>query len=86
MAGAPGNTPVRLADLIREGKLLWTYCNDHFREVDLDPVTIPLPADFPVPEVGKRIKCSRCGSRNVSARLELYSGGIEARRAKFRPR
>ena len=53
--------PVRLGDLIAERKLLWAYCVTCGRERDLDPATIPLPKDYPVPDVGKRMKCSSCG-------------------------
>jgi hypothetical protein len=35
----------------------------HGRERDLDPSTLPLPGDYPIPEVANRIKCSACGSR-----------------------
>src|SRR5215469_5213349 len=40
---------VLLGDLIRDGKLLWLYCRECFRERDVDPATIPLPPDGPVP-------------------------------------
>jgi hypothetical protein len=69
--------PVRLGDLIRDGKLLCLYCRDCFRERDVDPSTVPLPPDVPVPEIGKRMKCSACGSRKIDSRPELYPGGIE---------
>jgi hypothetical protein len=74
--------PVRLGDLIRERKLLWLYCRDCFRERDVDPTTIALPPDVPVPEIGKRMKCSSCGSRRIDSRPELYPGGIEAQRRR----
>ena len=51
-------TPVLLADLIRDGKLMWTFCRRCNRERDIDPATIPLPGAFPVPDVGKA-----CGAR-----------------------
>ena len=73
-----------LGDLIREGKLLWTYCRDSCRERDFDPATIPLPPESPVPEVGSRMKCSACGSREVETKPELYPGGIEAMRNRRR--
>jgi hypothetical protein len=76
--------PVTLGDLIREKKLLWTYCRDCCRERDLDPATVPLPPEFPVPEVGSRMKCSVCGSRKVETKPELYPGGIEAMRKRHR--
>jgi hypothetical protein len=69
--------PVLLGDLIRDGKLLWLYCWDCFRERDVDPSTIPLPPDVPVPEIGKRMKCSSCGSRKIDSRPELYPGELK---------
>jgi hypothetical protein len=59
MEGANNRGPVRLGDLIRDGKLLWLYCRECYRERDVDPATIPLPPDFPVPEILKRMKCSK---------------------------
>jgi hypothetical protein len=76
--------PVTLGDLIRESKLLWCYCRECCRERDVDPATIPLPPEFPVPEVGSRMKCSACGSRAVETKPELYPGGIEAMRQRRR--
>jgi hypothetical protein len=72
--------PVTIGDLMREGKLLWTYCRECCRERDIDPATIPLPPEFPVPEAGSRMKCSACGSQKVETKPELYPGGIEAMR------
>jgi hypothetical protein len=74
--------PVPLGDLIRDGKLLWLYCRECFRERDVDPSTMPLPPNVPVPEIGKRMKCSSCGSRKIDSRSELYPGGIEAQRSR----
>ncbi len=81
MIPTPQN-PVRLADLVRDGKLLWCYCRDCCRERDVDPAKIPLPPEFPVPKVGSRMKCSACGSRAVETKPELYPGGIEAMRKR----
>lgn len=74
--------PVTLADLIREGKLLWVYCTSCGHERDIEPATIPLPPGFSVPDVGKRMKCSKCGSRAISSAPELHPGGV----VKFRDR
>ncbi len=68
--------PVTLADMVREGKQLWGYCADCCLERDVDPAALPLPPTFPVPDVGKRMRCSRCGGRRVSIRPELYPGGV----------
>jgi hypothetical protein len=87
----PAN-PVMLADLAHDGKLLWLYCCDCGRERDVDPLSLPLPGETPVPSVGKRMKCSPtskpalvgCGSRKINARRELYPGWIVAMRERWR--
>jgi len=56
MEGANNRGPVRLGDLIRDGKLLWLYCRECYRERDIDPATIPLPPDLPVPEISEHMK------------------------------
>jgi hypothetical protein len=71
-------------DLIREDKLLRVYCCDCCHERDINPATVPLPAETPVPEVKKHMKCSKCGSRKIDTRPELYPGGIEAMRERLR--
>ena len=76
--------PVTLGDLDNEGKLLWVYCNECCRERDVPPLSLGLPPETPVPQLGNRLKCSQCGSRKISAKPELYPGGIEAIRAKHR--
>lgn len=70
-------SPVTLADLIRDDKLLWVYCGDCGHERDVNPANVPLPGD-------KRMKCSKCGSRKIDARPELYPGGIAAMRGRWR--
>jgi hypothetical protein len=75
---------VTLDDLAREGKLLWLYCTDCGRERDVVPSSLPLPGSATVPSVGKRMKCSACGGKNVTSAPELHPGGIVANRAKFR--
>ena len=50
--------PVTIADLMRDRRLLWVYCSECGRERDVDPSTLPLPGDYPVPELANRIKCS----------------------------
>jgi hypothetical protein len=69
--------PVTLGVLIREDELLWAYCRECGHERDVTPITVPLSRETPVPEVGKHMKCSKCGSRKVDARPELYPGGVE---------
>ena len=76
--------PVTLADLDRDGKLAWVYCNACGRERDVPPGDFGLPLDTPVPEAGKRLVCSACDGRSVTVKPELYLGGIEAMRRKHR--
>ena len=58
-------------------KLLWVYCCDCGHERDVNPAMVPLPAETPVPEVGKHMKCSVCGSRKINTKPELYPGGVQ---------
>ena len=47
------------AALIADGKLLWVYCTACEREKDVDPTSLALPGDEPVPSLGRRrMKCS----------------------------
>ncbi len=74
------NTPVRSACMANarpipafrrlfDDKLLWVYCCDCGHERDVNPSTVPLPADTAVPDVGKHMKCSVCGSRKINTKL-----------------
>ena len=82
-AAEPPPRPVTLGDLIAEKKLMWTYCLDCCHERDLDPATIPLPPATPIPGLGRRhMKCSKCGSRKIDTRPELYKGGIAVNRIR----
>ena len=74
--------PVTLGDLIRDDKLLWVYCRDCCHERDVNPANVPLPGDTLVPDLGKRMKCSKCGSRAIETKPKLYPGGNLAMRAK----
>ena len=65
---------VTLADLLRDGKRLWAYCIDCQHNRLLNPGTVPLPGSYAVPEVGSRMKCSRCGSRSIHTKPEWFMG------------
>jgi len=47
-------------------------------------LTFRYPGDTPVMSVGKRMKCSKCGSKKITMQPELYPGGIMAMRKKWR--
>jgi hypothetical protein len=74
--------PITLGHLIDDDKLLWVYCRDCGHERDVNPATVPLPAATPVPDVGKHMKCSICGSRKIDTKPELYPGGVAAMRGR----
>jgi hypothetical protein len=73
-------TPVTLGDLIEAKKLLWVYCCECGHERDVDPATLPLSWDTPVPFIATHMKCSACGSRKINTKPELYPGGVAAMR------
>lgn len=81
----PVNSPVTLGHLVADGKLLWVCCRGCGRERDVNPSTVLLPATTPVPDVGKHMRCSQCGSRDVKTKPELCSGGVLAIRARRPP-
>jgi hypothetical protein len=76
-------SPVCLADLDREGKLLWLYCQTCGHEAEVAPTSLPLPTTYPVPEVGKRMVCSQCQSRAITSAPELHPGGVFPLRARY---
>jgi hypothetical protein len=84
MVDAP--RPVTLTDLDRKGKLAWVYCNACGRERDVPQASLGLPINTPIPAAGNRLICSACDGRNVSVKLELDPGGVEAMRRRHRGR
>ncbi|MEQ1716199.1 MAG: hypothetical protein ABL907_09475 [Hyphomicrobium sp.] len=81
--GPRGSGPVTIGDLMRSGRLMWTYCTACGHERDLDPATLPLPPDTPVPGLGCRhMRCTACGSRKVDTKPELCPGGVVASRKR----
>jgi hypothetical protein len=60
--------PETLSGLMKKGIDLWAYCIDCHHNKSLLIATLPLSASTPVPAVAKRMKCSRCGSRNIHTR------------------
>jgi hypothetical protein len=76
--------PITLADLAREGRLLWCYCLACQHEREVDPLSLGLFPTEPVPTVGKRLKCSRCRSREIETRPQLHPEPLEVLRARNR--
>ena len=74
--------PVTLGDIIDAGRSLWCYCLDCCRERDVDPAAVPLPRDYPVPMVGRRMVCTSCGGRRVQTKPQIHTLPIREMRAR----
>ena len=74
--------PVTIGALRRDGRLLWCYCLDCQHEAEIDPGASGLFDDIPVPEAGRHFKCSRCGSRMVTTRPQVYNEPTSVRAAR----
>lgn len=76
--------PATLGSLARDGRLLWCYCCECGYEREIDPLSLGLDPSEPVPTVGKRLKCSRCGSRKIETKPQLHVEPLEVIRARYR--
>ena len=65
--------PVLIGDLRAKGHVLEVHCNTCAHFVELDPKTLPLDDRLPVPEARSYFKCSRCGSRSIRTRPQVYN-------------
>jgi hypothetical protein len=70
-----------LGDLAREGVGVYCWCNrcSHSASLAIDPLLGALGPAFPVPELGARLRCSGCGSKNVATRPDWPGLGQVAR-------
>ncbi|MBT5263414.1 MAG: hypothetical protein HOL85_01170 [Rhodospirillaceae bacterium] len=70
-----------LGDLTQAGVGVFCWCNrcGHSAEAATQMLISQLGPDFPVPEVGARMRCSACGSKDVSTRPAWPSRGQTAR-------
>ena len=61
---------VTLAELAQQGLGVFCWCNrcGHSATVATALLQAELGPDFPVPEVGARLRCSGCGSKDVATR------------------
>ena len=59
-----------LGELVAEGLAVFCWCNrcGHNAEVAVETLFGQLGPDFPVPEVGARMRCSGCGSKDIATR------------------
>lgn len=76
--GAP--RPVVLGDAIRDGKPLWAYCEACRHHAHVDPAKLArrLGYDAAIFDVRARMKCSRCGSREIDLRVDYGGPGVVA--------
>ncbi len=65
--------PERLGTLASRGGTLLCWCNRcaHHARLDGRQLTLTLGPDFPVPEVGARLRCSNCGAKDVATSADI---------------
>ena len=75
--------PVTLADIIYQKLSIFCWCNHcgHNSTIDPAPIKNILGPLFPVPEIGKRMRCSLCQACNITTRPAWphHGGGQIAR-------
>lgn len=78
-AESPG--PARLGDMQRDGLDIFCWCNrcGHNAVVATAMLVAQLGPAMPVPEVGARMRCTSCGSKDVATRPNWPSLGVIAR-------
>ena len=69
MVAARQYQPATLGDLADQGMDVRAWCNGCFKDgaVTTDTLIARLGRDYPVPDVGARMRCS-CGSRDIETR------------------
>jgi hypothetical protein len=70
-----------LGDAVRDGLMLWLSCVACRHRKNVAPAVLArdLGYDFPLPDLKRRMKCSRCGGRDIQVRLDKSSNGPVAR-------
>ncbi len=75
--------PATLADLADDNLSVFCWCNrcGHNAKLDTAPLIDCLGPLFPVPELGSRMRCSACDSRDIATRpaWPSHGGGAIAR-------
>ena len=66
---------VTIGSLIEDGMQMEAHCHRCGRFALLDPASVGLPSDTPVPALEGHFRCRRCGSRETSARPHFPSDG-----------
>ena len=79
IAASEPTTAATLADMLDEGLSIFCWCNRCGHNAVLDPLPLvdALGRLFPVPELGTRMRCSRCQTRDITTRpaWPAYGGG-----------
>lgn len=75
---------VTIGWLIRERLQLGVHCHPCGRFALFDPQALPIAPLVPVPSLEGRFKCTRCGSRETSARPE-FGKAVASSYAPIRP-
>lgn len=74
-------TAVTLGELRVMGLGVFCWCNrcSHSAALTTSELLVEMTPDFPVPEVGPRLICSKCGSKDIATRPDWPSLGPVAR-------
>jgi hypothetical protein len=72
-----GQQAARLSDLLDSKVGVFCWCNrcGHHAEAASAMLSAQLGPDFPIPEIGARMRCSSCGSKDVATRPAWPSQG-----------
>lgn len=70
-----------LSELEAQDIDVFCWCNrcSHNAQIATERLVAELGPDFPVPEVGARLRCSGCGSKDIATRPAWPSPGTVAR-------
>jgi hypothetical protein len=75
--------PDRLGALAARGGAIFCWCNRcaHHARIDGRQLTLTLGPDFPVPEIGAKLRCSNCGAKDVATSADLAGTAARPRTA-----
>ena len=70
-----------LGDAVRDGWSLWVSCArcDHRAELDPAELAKRVGYDFAVAELKRRMRCSKCTSREIEVRIQPKGPGVVTR-------
>lgn len=69
--------PATLGEVASAGHSVFCWCNrcGHHAEMDAETLILRLGPEIAVPEIGPRMRCSGCGSKDVATRPHWPSPG-----------